>query len=114
MSPSCYVAAKWSEAISGHRVLPFGSVLSQFVLMALSIRPDPMYGSARFKPSLVRELPKNGDVPKSPLLPIGSPGAIGRHNSTHNGFCFASRHAVVHARSVWVLNQASDLREEPP
>ena len=46
-----------------------------------------MYGSARFKPSLVRELPKNGDVPKSPLLPIGSPGAIGRHNSTHNNSC---------------------------
>jgi len=30
---------------------------------------------------LVRELPKNGDVPKSPLLPIGSPAAIGGHNS---------------------------------
>ena len=38
--------------------------------------------SARFKHLLVRELPKNGDVPKSPLLPIGSPGAVGRHNRT--------------------------------
>ena len=28
-----------------------------------------------------RELPKNGDVPKSPLLPIGSSGAIGGRNS---------------------------------
>jgi hypothetical protein len=38
-----------------------------------------MYGGARFKQLLVRALPKkNGDVPKSPLLPIGSPGAVGR------------------------------------
>jgi hypothetical protein len=28
---------------------------------------------------LSEALPKNGDVPKSPLLLIGSPGAIGRH-----------------------------------
>jgi len=52
--------------------------------MALSFNPDPVYGRVRFKPSLVRELPKNGDVPKSPVLPIGSLGAVGRHNSTHN------------------------------
>ncbi len=25
--------------------------------------------------------PKNGDVPKSPLYPIGSLGAVGRHNN---------------------------------
>jgi hypothetical protein len=29
---------------------------------------------------LLEELPKNGDVPKSPLPLIGSPGAIGRHD----------------------------------
>jgi hypothetical protein len=29
---------------------------------------------------LLEALPKNGDVPKSPLPLIGSPGAIGRHN----------------------------------
>jgi hypothetical protein len=31
--------------------------------------------------------PKNGDVPKSPLPPIGSPAAIGKHD-----FNFSNRH----------------------
>jgi hypothetical protein len=31
-----------------------------------------MYCGVRFKQSLDRELPKNGDAPKSPLLLIGS------------------------------------------
>lgn len=39
----------------------------------------PMY-NVKGKQWFVRELPKNGDVPKSPLLPRSSPGAIGRHD----------------------------------
>jgi len=31
---------------------------------------------------LVRELPQNGDAPKSPLPSIGGAGAIGRRNNT--------------------------------
>ena len=46
--------------------------------------------------------PKNGDVPKSPFIPIGSPDAVGRHNSTHNDSCvyvlaLASEHTSVEA-----------------
>ena len=90
------------------------SVLSQFVLMVLSFRPDPMYGNTRFKPSLVRELLKNGDVPKSPLLSIGSPGAVGRHNSTHNDFCVVSRVRSLRARQRGraLLAQHEGLRGE--
>jgi hypothetical protein len=29
----------------------------------------------------MQELLKNGDIPKSPLTPLSSPGAIGGHNS---------------------------------
>ena len=84
------------------------------VLMALSSRPDPMYGSARFKPSLVRELPKNGDVPKSPLLPIGSPGAVGRHNSTHDDSCVVSRGRSFRARQLGVESERDRHENSAP
>jgi hypothetical protein len=45
---------------------------------ALRLRP-PTRG-VRASTGLLEELPKNGDVPKSPLPLIGSPGAIGRHD----------------------------------
>jgi hypothetical protein len=41
-----------------------------------------VYASARFKQLLSERCPKNGDVPKSPLISIGSPGAVGRHEIT--------------------------------
>jgi hypothetical protein len=44
-------------------------------LLALSCRRETAYGGTRFKRLLVRELLKNGDVPKSPLPPIAAPVA---------------------------------------
>lgn len=68
-------------ATSGHRaLLPYG-VCSwhRSFFSALSCSRQAVYVRGRIKQQLFRELPKSGDVPKSPLLPIGSPGAVGRH-----------------------------------
>jgi small subunit ribosomal protein S21 len=43
-----------------------------------SLPPAPHLKQASIDLSV--SCPKNGDVPKSSLLPIGSPGAIGRHD----------------------------------
>lgn len=51
-----------------------------------------MYVSARFKQLLVRELPKNGDVPKSPFPSISRPWCHRRHDSNlQSNFRFVSR-----------------------
>jgi hypothetical protein len=55
-------------------------ISGQAIHLPLTMTPISRVVQARSSTLLALDCPKNGDVPKSPLLLLGSTGAIGRHN----------------------------------
>ena len=56
---------------------------------------------------LARELPYDGDAPKSPFPPMGSAGAIGRHNNTPKSVaCGAGTNGtrILHLRALFSVH----------